>query len=421
MSVIKLTIVLLYCVCIMRAIGLNLQRVLVGTRQFSLTQSASTPGSILTKSFSDLTELMGGSGKAKVFWKQLRDTGCHPLHETSQLTTRAKERLQLLMDGQPLIPVVVECESLSDCGTRKLLLKLNDKQSIEAVIIPSSHKDHCTLCVSTQLGCDRRCAFCATGTMGLLRNLTAAEILSQVILGKEIAYRENMAPITNVVFMGMGDAGRNLEAVKTTVQCLTDRKRLAFSPNKISVSTVGPNPEVFMELAALPSMFAWSLHSPDDAIRKRLVPTTRHSTTELRSGLISALLSRSNPNTRTVLIAFTLIDGVNDSIQDAENIVEFMQPILAVSDKVVVNLIPYNDINLAESVDTKRILSSAVGFSRPSAEKVLEFQRHLQRSGMFCSVRSTRGEPEAAACGMLATKRVRRDATATRCVVDKTV
>ena len=138
---------------------------------------------------------------------------------------------------------------------------------------------------------------------------------------------------------------------------------------------------------------AWSLHSPDDQIRRRLVPSTRHSTIELRDGLIKALKTRSAIRTRTIMIALTLIDGINDSIEDAIKLADFIRPMLIDIPKIALDLIPYNDIE----VD---------GFRKPTVEKVAAFQTSLREAGFFCTVRVTRGEDESSACGMLATKRV---------------
>ena len=234
--------------------------------------------------------------------------------------------------------------------------------------------------------------------MGLIRNLTANEIISQVILAKEISIRENLPPLTNIVFMGMGDAGRNPDAVSDAVHCLIDRDRLSMPQNKITISTVGPNPEMFTILSQIPATLAWSLHSPDDRIRKLLVPSTKHTTIELRNGFMNALLLRDNIKSRTIMIAITLIDNINDSTDDAIKVAEFILPMLTVSPKIVIDLIPYNDNELNN-------------FKTPSKEKVNNFQNILKNYGLFCAVRMTRGDKESSACGMLATKRVKTNKT----------
>lgn len=345
-----------------------------------------------------LTEILTGSGKAKLFWSDVR-RGVDPLGSPpgeQQLSERAQQRVRdyLCADGsaqqQQLFPTTVTQETVSKCGTRKLLQALPDGQSIESVLIPSYKHDRTTLCVSTQVGCDRGCAFCLTGKMGLLRNLTSDEILSQVFRGLQVSLREQMPHMTNVVFMGMGDAGRNLDAVGAAVNAMVDRDCFRMASSKITVSTVGPSPEVFLEIAKMPVVIAWSLHSPDDSLRRMLVPSTRHTTAELREGLLAGLASRPNARSRTIMIAFTLIAGINDSQGDAQLVADFVKPMLAVAPKIAIDLIPYNDI-------------SVQGFSRPDVQRVNAFQRVLRENGLFCTVRVTRGDDESSACGMLAT------------------
>lgn len=353
----------------------------------------------LSLSFPELTEVLGGSGKARTFWQRLRQ-GRDPLEvsdslEEGGLSNKVKEKINTMLLSHTksnLLSVEISEETLSPCGTRKLLVQLPDKLQIESVLIPAHKYDRTTLCISTQVGCDRGCLFCLTGTMGIVRNLTSDEIISQVLRGLEVSLREGMPAMTNIVFMGMGDAGRNIIEVNEAVQCLTDRDRLSFAQSKVTISTVGPSPEVFFELAKMPATLAWSLHSPDDIIRRKLVPSTRHSTIALRDGLLQALQTRPSMRTRTIMIALTLIDGINDSEEDARKLADFVLPMLSIAPKIALDLIPYNDNDLH-------------GFKRPSNDSIHAFQEVLRKRGLFCTVRITRGDEESSACGMLATKR----------------
>lgn len=354
---------------------------------------------LLSTSFKDLISIVDGSGKAKIFWEALK-LGQDPLNQfandTLSLSPKAISHIrENILEGKPLLPTEVTQETLSSCGTRKLLLQLHDGLTIESVLIPSYKHDRTTICVSTQIGCDRGCKFCATGTMSLIRNLTSSEIISQVIHGMRISRREQMPTLRNVVFMGMGDSARNYVEVGKAVDCLTDRYRMGMAKGKITISTVGPSPEIFMELAKMNGTLAWSLHSADESIRKKLVPSTRHSIYDLRQGLLDALLSRPI-KARTLMIAFTLIDGINDSIMDAQKIAEFVQPMLEVAPKILLDLIPYNDI-------------SVPGFHRPDQERIWQFQKYLREKGFFVSVRVTRGDDESSACGMLVTKKYKKN------------
>jgi 23S rRNA (adenine2503-C2)-methyltransferase len=187
-----------------------------------------------------------------------------------------------------------------------------------------------------------------------------------------------------------------MDAVGEAVAALTCRNKFSMASSKITISTVGPSPESFATLSAMPGTLAWSLHSADDKIRKKLVPSTRHTTVQLRDGLVKALKSRKAIRTRTIMIALTLIDGINDTEEDAIKLTDFIKPMLGDVPKIAIDLIPYNDISVPE-------------FKKPSREKVNAFQRVVREAGYFCTVRVTRGEDESSACGMLATKRLKKD------------
>lgn len=365
---------------------------LLGTDKVTVSSSRS----ILSMPFDELSESIGGSGRARLMWDSL-SKGINPLSLPigEGISQRVRENVAVILGKNSLISTEITEETASDCGTRKFLQKLSDGQSVESVLIPALKFGRTTLCVSTQIGCDRGCAFCMTGKMGLIRNLTSSEIVSQVFQGLSIVNRENMPPMTNVVFMGMGDSGRNMEAVGEAVLALTCRKKFSMASSKITISTVGPSPEAFLTLANMPGTLAWSLHSPDDVIRKKLVPSTKHSTVELRDGLVKALQTRAAIRTRTIMIALTLIDGINDSAEDALKLAVFLQPMDKEVPRIAIDLIPYNDINIPE-------------FKKPSREKVNAFQQVVRKAGYFCTVRVTRGEEESSACGMLATKRIKK-------------
>lgn len=353
--------------------------------------------SLLSLPFDDLVAFLGGSGRAKRFWELLR-VGRDPLddHGDEGLSRKVRENISQhcsqIGDGR-LLSTTVSIASLSECGTRKFLQKCNrDDGEIESVLIPSAKFDRTTLCVSTQIGCDRACKFCLTGKMGFIRNLAADEIVSQVVVGRRLVKENGMPDLTNVVLMGMGDAGRSTTEVRKSVEALVDRQRMTMSQSKVTISSVGPSPETFLELASMPGTLAWSLHSPVDAVRKHLVPSTKHTTVELRDGLIEALKTRQSIRTRTIMIACTLIDGVNCESTDARALAAFIRPILKVAPKVALDLIPYNDINV-----------DGLTFMPPPAEKIKAFTDTLREEGMFCAVRMPRGRKDFSACGMLAT------------------
>ena len=179
-----------------------------GVRSFELAGVANkltstTSKSILAIPFDELSVLIGGTGRAKILWDSLKQ-GENPLALPigEGLSEKVRNSIPTIFGDQPLISTEITDETLSDCGTRKFLQKLGDGLSVESVLIPALKFGRTTLCVSTQIGCDRGCAFCLTGKMGLIRNLTSSEIISQVWNGLNIVKRENMPPMTNVVFMG---------------------------------------------------------------------------------------------------------------------------------------------------------------------------------------------------------------------------
>jgi 23S rRNA (adenine2503-C2)-methyltransferase len=221
------------------------------------------------------------------------------------------------------------------------------------------------------------------------------EILGQATLALQLLAAEQRR-LRNVVFMGMGDSGRNVQEVGKAVGAMTDPQRLSLGQSKVTVSTVGPSPEIFMEIARMNCTIAWSLHACEEGVRRKLVPSSKYSPAALRDGLIRALETRSSMRMRTIMIALTLIEGVNDREEDALQLADFLLPVLIVAPKIAIDLIPYNDINVE-------------GFRKPDRERVNAFQEVLRKKGYFCTVRVTRGDDESAACGMLATQSTKKN------------
>lgn len=282
--------------------------------------------------------------------------------------------------------------SQSSDKTTKLLLRLADGLEIETVIIPW-RGTRSTLCMSTQVGCRQGCTFCATGRMGLQRSLSSDEILAQMFFAKKICRLYHLPDVTNVVFMGMGEAADNVDAVTQAARILTTRELFQLSATKVTVSTVAPSPDSFRQLSAAPAVLAWSVHAVRDDLRKLLVPTTRYPMTELRQGLIDALCDKPK-HLRSAMLEVALMENVNDSLREAAELADFCRVIMdSVPDvKLVVNLIPYNPTGHAR-------------FRTPSATTVQAFQRHLWSEGVYAHVRTTRGDEKSAACGQLATKK----------------
>ena len=224
----------------------------------------------------------------------------------------------------------IKTQVVSACGTRKLLIALQDGLQVEAVLIPSeehskSKRRRTTLCVSSQVGCARGCIFCATGKLGLTRNLTAAEILLQLFLATQVARQAGLPAVTNVVFMGEGEPLNNLRQVAKAAQVMHDPRGFALSPRRVTVSTVAPSVSHVQRLATLECALAWSLHAADDSIRRRLVPTQTDHVEHLRDAFVKALALRGPGH--HLFVEVTLLKGINDSNDDAFKLVRLLEPL----------------------------------------------------------------------------------------------
>ena len=302
---------------------------------------------------------------------------------------------QLLGACAPVSPLRLETSSISEDGTQKLLVALADGLSVECVIIPMHGGKHTSLCVSSQVGCSRGCAFCSTGAMGLVRSLTTEEILAQVWTAVRAVRERGLPPLVNVVFMGMGEPLNNFEAVERAVRLLVHPKGFALSRRNVCVSTVGPSPALIARGGTLPCRLAWSVHAAQDPLRKLLVPTTAHPMATLRDAFLQTLARKpGGDKARGLLVELALMRGVNDQPEHAAALAHLLRP-LGRRD-VLVNLIPYNENGLG--------LPDGPLFQPSRLEDVYAFQRHMWSEGVLCTVRATRGATERSACGQLATE-----------------
>jgi len=365
----------------------------------------------------ELATVLGGKGRALAVWDFYRN-GIDPLDgdherrfESADSSVLASTNPKSIMGsktrkilkgrfGGPIRDTVAQVagRSVAKDGTTKLLLQLHrDNLLVEMVIIPWEKRRRSTLCVSSQVGCRQACTFCQTGRMGKFRSLSSEEMLAQVFFAVNVCLDEGLYRIDNVVFMGMGEPADNAEEVVKVTKILADDRCFQLAPRRVTVSTVAPSPDAFNELGRAPAVLAWSVHSSRDVVRRQLVPTTRYPMTELREGLILALLQRSRRQ-RAIMLEITLLDQVNDSTDDAEHLGKFCEPLFlrVTGVKVIVNLIPWNDISAS--------VGAATRYKRPSRERVKAFQDVLTKKyGISCYIRITRGDDENAACGQLAT------------------
>ncbi|REK11945.1 MAG: 23S rRNA (adenine(2503)-C(2))-methyltransferase RlmN [Planctomycetota bacterium] len=265
-------------------------------------------------------------------------------------------------------------------GATKLLFRTAEHLLLESVVLrPASGRT--ALCVSTQVGCAARCQFCATGKMGLARNLSAAEILDQIVQSGELAAREGRN-VRSIVFMGMGEPFHNEEALHAALARLVDPRAFHFHPRRLLVSTVGIPRAMVRCARAWPQVRqAVSLHSARDDVRRHLMPVAaRHDLTELREALAEvAALGQYD-----VMIEYLLLDGLTDTDDDVAALIEYLRGL-----RVHVNLIPFNPI--AEAPPLRR--------STPSRHAVVS--ESLKAAGFPVTTRYSLGADIAAACGQL--------------------
>jgi len=269
----------------------------------------------------------------------------------------------------------------SSDGTRKLALRLTDGELIESVLIPDG--DRLTLCVSSQVGCAMGCSFCATARLGLKRHLRVEEIVGQILLAREAAAAmpPDGRPLTNLVFMGMGEPLHNLDALLPAIEILTAPWGLEISPRRITVSTVGLVPEMRRLLETTKVSLAVSLGATTEEKRRELMPVTRKYSL---AQLLDACRTLPLPRRKRITFEYTLLAGENDSDEDARRLVTLLHGIRA-----KVNLIYWNPFPGADHV-------------RASREATQRFQRILLDHGVSASIRESRGPDIAAACGQLA-------------------
>jgi 23S rRNA (adenine2503-C2)-methyltransferase len=266
----------------------------------------------------------------------------------------------------------------SQDGSRKLVFRLTDDRRVSAVLMPDDGR--VTLCLSTQVGCGFACAFCLTGTMGLDRNLTAGEIVGQLLAANALLDGEER--VTHLVFMGMGEPLANYANLVATLRILTDPKLgFGYSPRRLTVSTVGLVSGIDkLAREDLKVNLAISLHAASDEIRGRLMPVNRSWNLE---ALMAAVRRYPLAPRQRAFFEYVMLEDVNDSAEEAQRLAKLLRGIRA-----KVNLIPFNDWD-------------ASGFRRPPLARILAFQAILLDAGITTTVRWSKGEDIGAACGQL--------------------
>jgi 23S rRNA (adenine2503-C2)-methyltransferase len=281
--------------------------------------------------------------------------------------------------------LVLDDVKLASDGTRKVTYKLQNEGGgvVESVIIPSLQEaGRTTVCVSSQLGCAMNCQFCYTAKMGLRKNLSAAQIVEQVVHARRMVGSDE---VSNVVFMGMGEPLHNLDEVLTAVDILLDNKGMAFSRNKVTVSTSGLVPQMERFLQESEASLAVSLNATTDLIRNWIMPINRKYNLEELLGLLRREFPRKTlgRHQRQVFFEYIMLEGVNDSDEDAERLVE-----IAVGLPCKINLIYFNTHEGSE-------------FKCSDQARIQAFRQKVVDGGVMCTIRQSRGDDDMAACGQL--------------------
>ncbi len=275
-------------------------------------------------------------------------------------------------------------------GTRKLLLTFADGASVETVLIPSSGKQEgkrVTQCLSSQVGCAMGCTFCHTAAMGLVRNMTAGEILSQVLIARQLLNdtRRDHPIIKNLVFMGMGEPLLNKDALYKALHSLHNPKGFDFSTRRITVSTCGIKQGLYELGASNLAYLALSLHAPSQDLRKKIMP--KAASWELED-LLQSLEKYPLKTREYVTFEYLLLGGVNDSPAHAKELVRIMSRM-----KSKLNLIVYNH-------------SENLPYKAPDEKAILAFQKILWNKGITAIIRKSKGADISAACGQLCVEKL---------------
>ncbi len=354
--------------------------------------SADGPQSLHDLGFPELTAALKRDGvilhHVKSLWRAIHRDGELILTDRPFSPPLKRWVAASIGPGKPYFldaPEVVDEIRSSDGLTRKFLLRLNDGQVIETVLM--GYEGRNTVCVSTQAGCAMGCVFCATGQMGFVRHLRPGEIVAQVLHARRVL--KSIDPkkrLRNLVMMGMGEPLHNIDSVMAALDIISDVRGIGIGPSKIAISTVGVVPGIQrMAEENSPYRLAVSLHGSTEDERAALVPASKRWSLEM---LIDACRDYGTKTGRRILFEWTLIAGKNDSPETAARLAVLLEGIDA-----HINLIPLNPTG---------------GFTGTASNSGHEFQKILRTAGFPCTFRQRRGIDVAAGCGMLkAEKRVR--------------
>ena len=300
----------------------------------------------------------------------------------NEMTSLSLSLRDLLEQNFSLNAVKIHKAERSNDGTIKYSLKLHDSKLVEGVLIPS--KKRLTACISSQVGCSLSCTFCATGTLKLERNLNYAEIYDQIFILNEEAWLNFGKPLSNIVYMGMGEPLLNYENLLKSIELVSSKNGLSMSPKRITVSTAGIA-KMIKKLADDEVRFnlAISLHSSDDKKREEIMPINKSINLEELKESIKYFFEKTGTR---ITYEYILFKDINDSLDDAHELVKFCK-----STPCKVNLIEYN------SVDN-------IPFQKASNNKTEKFINFLNEKNVIVNLRRSKGKDINAACGQLVNK-----------------
>ncbi len=317
--------------------------------------------------------------RARQVWEWIWKKSAVSFDEMTSLSLEVRRMLDRHFEWHPAIPEITQ---QSSDGTVKAGFRLHDGHLVEGVLIPA--RDRMTACVSSQVGCSLTCTFCATGAMKRMRNLEPGEIYDQVVWLRRQAEEKLGHPLSNIVFMGMGEPLLNYRHVTTAIDHITSPQGLEMAPRRVTLSTAGVA-RMIMKLAddGVKCNLALSLHAADDEKRNAIMPINEQNNLE---ALAAALQYYHRKTRRGLTFEYILFAGFNDSRADARNLMNFAHKV-----PCKVNLIEYNPVD-------------GVSFEKSSPEATLAFSDLLRSRGMQVNLRKSRGKDIDAACGQLANK-----------------
>lgn len=313
--------------------------------------------------------------RSKQIWEWIWEKDSRDFDEMSNLSSSLREKLKAHFSFNS---ARIADEVKSTDGTVKFIFELSDKEKIEGVLIPS--RQRVTACISSQVGCPLGCLFCATGSMGFIRNLHYSEIIDQFVLMNRKADEYFQNRISNIVYMGMGEPLLNYENVLSSVDILTSPNGKKMSPSRITLSTVGIVKAIY-QLAdnGFKGGLAVSLHSADENIRRTLMPVARQNSL---ADLQKALQYYVKKTGQRITFEYIMLHEINDSLRDAEKLALYCKAF-----PVKINIIEYNSAN--------------GDFRGSEKDRVMPFIQYLESKNMIVHIRKSKGKDIFAACGQL--------------------